>query len=360
MAHAAIPSQIIRFGPPPIYILTQAPPVSISMDYPDLPQATISLDLDNKWSYLKSHDDPQWEAFPSYLGTVVPRILTMLDELGIKITFFVVGQDAVIQENVESLQQIANAGHEIANHSFHHETWLHSYTPEQLVNEFDLSEQAIQAATGKRPVGFRGPGFSLSDQTLEILASRGYHYDCTTFPTFMAPAARAFYFMTGKFNKEQKQDRNAMFGKFADGLLPNKPFLWKAEPGDLLEIPVSTFPGIKIPIHATYLQYLASYSSLTADAYFWSALNCYRIANLSPSFLLHPTDFLGSDDEPDLDFFPGMKVSSIQKNIRIKSYLQAMVSRFTIVRMKEFAAMALQGALRRRSTDLVRAGAMQQ
>ena len=40
-----------------------------------LPIASLSLDLDNKWSYMKTHGDPGWEGFPSYLDTVVPRFL---------------------------------------------------------------------------------------------------------------------------------------------------------------------------------------------------------------------------------------------------------------------------------------------
>ena len=36
--------------------------------------ASLSLDLDNKWSYLKTHGDPGWDSFPSYLDVVVPRL----------------------------------------------------------------------------------------------------------------------------------------------------------------------------------------------------------------------------------------------------------------------------------------------
>jgi peptidoglycan/xylan/chitin deacetylase (PgdA/CDA1 family) len=53
--------------------------------------ACLSLDLDNKWSYLKSHGDPNWKSLPSYLNRIVPGILDVLDDLGIRITFFVVG-----------------------------------------------------------------------------------------------------------------------------------------------------------------------------------------------------------------------------------------------------------------------------
>ena len=44
------------------------------------PIASLSLDLDNKWSYLKTHGDEGWDQYPSYLDVVVPRFLDILDE----------------------------------------------------------------------------------------------------------------------------------------------------------------------------------------------------------------------------------------------------------------------------------------
>ena len=61
--------------------------------------ASISLDLDDKWSYMKVHGDDGWEKFPSYLDIVLPITLDILDKLDIKITFFIVGQDAAIEKN---------------------------------------------------------------------------------------------------------------------------------------------------------------------------------------------------------------------------------------------------------------------
>ena len=87
--------------------------------------ASLSLDLDNQWSYMKTHGDAGWESFPSYLDVVVPRALEFLKAKGLSITFFIVGQDAALDKNRESLRSIAAAGHEIGNHSFNHEPWLH-------------------------------------------------------------------------------------------------------------------------------------------------------------------------------------------------------------------------------------------
>ena len=166
--------------------------------------ASLSLDLDNKWSYLKTHGDRGWEEFPSYLDGVVPRFLELLDKLGLRITVFVVGQDAALEKNRPALAAIAAAGHEIGNHSFHHEPWLHLYSPEEIEREISSAEEAIAEATGVVPTGFRGPGYSLSPAVLQCLVRRGYCYDASTLPTLIGPLARAYYFMTAKLSPAER------------------------------------------------------------------------------------------------------------------------------------------------------------
>ena len=82
------------------------------------PVASVSLDLDNLWSYLKTHGDPEWEARPTYLPQFVPLALKALDELDLTITVFVVGVDAARAENADALAAISRAGHEIGNHGY--------------------------------------------------------------------------------------------------------------------------------------------------------------------------------------------------------------------------------------------------
>jgi peptidoglycan/xylan/chitin deacetylase (PgdA/CDA1 family) len=277
------------------------------------PIASLSLDLDNKWSYLKTHGDADWESFPTYFDEVVPRFLGFLDEHGIKITVFVVGQDADLEKNHASLKSIADAGHEIGNHSFHHEPWLHLYTPAEIEAEFSRSEAVIKKVTGQQTVGFRGPGFSLSDQVLKTMVRRGYKYDCTSFPTFLGPVARAYYFFTAKLSKQQKEERKALFGSWKDGFQTLRPFKWVDDTRSLPEIPVTTMPFFKVPIHASYIMYLAGYSKLVAKAYFWSSLQLCRMAGVRPSILLHPLDFMGKEDDQDLAFFPAMNQSAQTK-----------------------------------------------
>ena len=119
--------------------------------------ASLSLDLDNKWSYMKTHGDTGWETFPSYLDVVVPRALKFLAERNLNITYFIVGQDDDLEKNHDAIRQISDAGHEIGNHSFRHEPWLHLYSKEELIEEFEITENALEKVTGQRPKGFQVP-----------------------------------------------------------------------------------------------------------------------------------------------------------------------------------------------------------
>lgn len=271
------------------------------------PQASLSLDLDNEWAYIKTHGDPGWKEFPSYLDTVVPRFLRELDALDQQITVFIVGQDAALAKNATALRSIATAGHEIGNHSFHHEPWLQDYSRDAIEAEILESGSAIESVTGVRPVGFRGPGFTISTATLETLASHHYRYDCSTFPTYLGPLARAYYFMTAKLTPEEREQRKALFGGMSEGMRPLEQYRWQiGGVPSLLELPVTTFPLIKIPIHFSYVLYIASIVPWLAIPYFRSALLACRALRIAPSLLLHPLDFLDGREVPSLQFFPAM------------------------------------------------------
>ncbi len=301
------------------------------------PLASLSLDLDNKWSYMKTHGDAGWESFPSYLDVVVPRALDFLKERNLQITFFIVGQDAALDKNHEALALIPRAGHEIGNHSFHHEPWLHLYTETELDAELARAEEHIERATGQRPVGFRGPGFSLSHQTLRALARRGYEYDASTFPTFLGPLARAYYFMTAKLDAEEMEKRKSLFGKFSEGLRPLKPYRWRVDGATLVEIPVTTMPVFKLPIHVSYLLYLGQFAPRLALLYFRTALALCRATGTGVSLLLHPLDFLGAEDAPELAFFPAMRRPAAEKIALVGEALRLLAASFEVVTLRRHA-----------------------
>lgn len=306
------------------------------------PLASLSLDLDNEWSYLKTRGDPRWEAFPSYLDVVVPRALELLDELGFSITFFVVGQDAALEKNRSALAALARSGHEIGCHSLRHEPWLHLYAEDELERELAEAEREIEAATGQRPRGFRGPGFSLSETTLRVLVRRGYRYDATTLPTFIGPLARAYYFMASGLDAAERARRRLLFGSAREGLRPLRPYRWRLGPDTLLEIPVTTFPLLRVPIHVSYVLYLSAFSATLARGYFASALRACRLRGIEPSLLLHPLDFLGPADAPSLAFFPAMQIPASIKLARVRAYVSMLAKDFQVGSVGAYAE-ALRG-----------------
>ena len=302
------------------------------------PIASLSLDLDNKWSYMKTHGDAGWESFPSYLDVVIPRALKFLQERNLNITFFIVGQDAALDKNLDALEQISEAGHEIGNHSFNHEPWLHLYSKEQLNEEFEKTENAIARFTSQKLIGFRGPGYSLSPTVLEVLAERGYEYDCSTLPTYIGPVARAYYFLASpNMSAEEKEKRKKLFGKFSDGFQSLKPYKWQIGEKSLVEIPVTTLPIFKVPIHASYVIYLSTFSKLAAKTYWKTAVQMCKLTGTQLSLLLHPLDFLSGEDAPELKFFPAMNLPIEKKLEFMSDILETFQDSFSILNMRQHA-----------------------
>ncbi len=302
------------------------------------PLAGISLDLDNQWSYMKINGVAGWEEFPSYLDAFIPHVLETLDELRLKITFFIVGKDAALDKNREYLQEIVHNGHEVGNHSFLHDSWLHTYAREQLEIEIAQAEEHIERVTGQRTTGFRGPGFSWSPLLLEVLRERGYRYDASTFPTYLGPLARAYYFWHSNLTKEERETRKDLFGSFKEGFRPVKPYYWRLPNGEsILEIPVTTIPVIKTPFHFSYLLYLAGFSTLLMDAYLELAVQMCKLTGTQPSYLLHPLDLIGGDQIPALKFFPGMDISSRRKVEIFSRVMEKLGKHYDLVNMDTYA-----------------------
>ncbi len=299
-----------------------------------MPHASVSLDLDNQWAYLKTQGIEGWQSFPSYLDLVTPRVLGLLRELDLRITFFVVGKDASLEKNRAALRAIAEAGHEIANHSFLHEPWLHLYDDARLRADFEHAESAIEKATGQRPCGFRGPGFSTSPAVRALLVERGYHYDASAFPTVIGPLARAWFFMTTKLPKEEKAKRGKLYGSLRDSFASLRPY--EIEPG-LVEVPVTTTPFLRTPIHLSYLLFLATVSEPLARLYWRVALTLCRVTGTAPSLLLHPTDFLDVNDAPAMAFFPAMKLPAARKIALVRHVLESLQRLGRVGTMREHA-----------------------
>lgn len=307
------------------------------------PLAAISLDLDNQWSYMKIHGDNGWEEYPSYFDIFIPHVLDILDELDLKITFFIVGKDAEREANRKYLRMITERGHEVGNHSYNHESWLQSYSYEDIEREIIAAEDAIEGTTGQKPKGFRGPGFSWSMDLLQVLESRGYLYDASTLPTYLGPLARKYYFMKSDLSKEEKQSRNELFGKLSEGFRKLKPYYFHMDNGrKIMEIPVTTMPVFKFPFHMSYLMYLSNISMGLMKLYLNIAILLCKLTGTSISFLLHPLDIIGGDQIKQLAFFPGMNICSERKAKVFRTVILILKRSYRIGNMSDYYKIILK------------------
>jgi Polysaccharide deacetylase len=324
-----------------------------------LPTASVSVDLDNLWSYLRTHGDPEWERRPSFVTAATERLLELLGAHRLTATVFVVGADAERADGAAAVAAIVAAGHEVGNHSFWHQPWLHRLTPTELDEELGRAEDAIVAAGAPRPVGFRGPGFSVTPEMLTLLERRGYAYDATTLPTWIGPIARAYHYRSataadGKIPGEAEPAD--LFGPVSDVRAPLRPYRWRGPAGSpgLVELPVTTMPLLRVPIHGSYLLQLHQVSPRAARVYFATALGLCRLRGVSPSLLLHPTDVLDRREAPGMDFFPGMAVPGPEKVRLMDRVLGALCRRFDVVGTGAHAARVAATGSRTRAIEAVR------
>ncbi len=309
------------------------------------PLASVSLDLDDLWTYLRTHGDPSWTSRPSYLQEFVPFVLDELDRAGVSLTFFVVGSDAATAKHRPLLRAMVERGHEIGNHSFEHQPYFHTFSRRRAEEEVLRTQDAISDATGKRPVGFRGPGYSWSPELLEILVDQGYQYDASTLPTYIGPLARAYYFRTSRLSRAERGERRELFGNFGDGLRPLKPYWWELSAGrKLLELPVTTMPLLKIPFHLTYLHYISRIAEPLAIGYLHAGLGACRLTRTPLSIILHPLDLLGGDRAERIGFFPGMDLPTARKTELFRRIVGVYQRSFSLVPMHVHAQQLASGA----------------
>lgn len=102
---------------------------------------------------------------------VVLSIMNLLNERGLKATFFVGGCWA--DDNGDALNQLVQSGHEIANHGYFHKDHK-KLSYEQNLQEIKLTGSIVNALCGVKTQLFAPPSGSFSQQTLASANELGY------------------------------------------------------------------------------------------------------------------------------------------------------------------------------------------
>lgn len=102
----------------------------------------------------------------------VPQILRTLAQREVHCTFFLTGQ--WIERYPEAARQIAEAGHELGNHSWSHPPFI-SLSEEQIREQLRRTEEIAQRVCGRgtKPL-FRPPFGARDERVRSVVAEEGY------------------------------------------------------------------------------------------------------------------------------------------------------------------------------------------
>jgi polysaccharide deacetylase family protein (PEP-CTERM system associated) len=145
----------------------------------------LTIDLED-WFQVSNLDHvigrELWDACESRLEASTYRLLAILDEAGVKATFFVLGWNAERHERL--VREIARRGHEIGIHGYHH-ALVYEQTPVQFSWEMEHCQNLVTSITGRPARGYRAASFSVIRRSLwalELLEKHGFEYDSSIFP----------------------------------------------------------------------------------------------------------------------------------------------------------------------------------
>ena len=118
-------------------------------------------------------------------------LLNMLDNNGVKATFFVVGWrltpktwgEPRAEENIgitciAAAEQLVQRGHELEDHTFSHlelRSAQKKWGEQWVIGDVNRGAQAIKAVTGRQPQYVRPPDWVIPDDTRHDLERQGYH-----------------------------------------------------------------------------------------------------------------------------------------------------------------------------------------
>ena len=248
---------------------------------------TIQVDLDGLWTNLKyyGHEteinpDPVFESS-------IPRFLDLFAKYNVKATFFLIGRDCEVPEKVALVKRIVEEGHEIANHTYSHIFGFRNLSMEKKIEEIKKCEEIISKVIGKKPVGFKAPGYDVDVETTRILARENYLYDSSVIPTFVYP-------LIMKLNRIISGGAKRTHGpKWSWGMAPNKMYQpsakseWrKGKKGSklpIIELPCSVMPLLRLPFHATF-------ATKFGLPYFKLSYNLLKETNNTLNYEFHATD----------------------------------------------------------------------
>jgi polysaccharide deacetylase family protein (PEP-CTERM system associated) len=124
----------------------------------------------------------RWDRLPSRVEPTTRRVLELLDQAGIRATFFIVGW--VAERHPRLVDEIRIAGHEIGSHGYLHER-VFDQGPDAFRRDLRKAVLALEQAGVRGMSCYRAPEWSINERSrwaLELLAAEGFSVDASMAP----------------------------------------------------------------------------------------------------------------------------------------------------------------------------------
>jgi polysaccharide deacetylase family protein (PEP-CTERM system associated) len=149
-------------------------------------EALMSVDVE-EWFHIPTGLDNflpfnEWDTAQQRIQYVLPRILDLFEKNKVRATFFFLGW--IAEKHPDLVKETIRHGQDIGTHGYAHKL-IFNQTPGEFRSDICKSLSVLENLTGKKVIGYRAPGFSITPDTewaFEILAEQGIKYDSSIFP----------------------------------------------------------------------------------------------------------------------------------------------------------------------------------
>lgn len=296
--------------------------------------ASVGVDVDSLCHYYRIHGLDEREATNAAWEIGVPRFIDLFADVGIPATFYCIAEDLDIDDNATRIKAVADAGHEIGNHTWHHRYELSQLSREEMSAEVGEARALLEAASGTSVVGFRAPGYNTNSDLTDVVFETGHVYDTSVFPC--APYYLAKAGVLGWMRLRGRRSRSILGhpGVLAAPRDPyvmgtSNPYRRGADGG--LQYPVSVAGGV--PLIGTAFSALGTIPAVAA-----TRLGLIMRKHLTIEF--HAVDLLGLHEDqldPRLAMQPDLKIPVEKKQHIFREVLERVAMGARVERLDTLA-----------------------
>ena len=162
-----------------------SPILDVSLGAPSRVRNAMSIDVEDYFQvsalapYIPRDD---WDRRECRAPANVRRILALLDQAGVKATFFTLGW--IAERHPDLVKDIVAGGHELASHGYGHER-ASDLDRAAFAQDVKRAKALLEDLGGVPVIGYRAPSFSIGAGNLwafDVLQEAGYRYSSSVYP----------------------------------------------------------------------------------------------------------------------------------------------------------------------------------